>query len=277
MKPALVIDDAQMGAVQRLGLSEYETRSYLALVKMGPAKASELSFFAQVPRTKTYGVVRELERKGLIRVIPGKPELYSAVSPDETLVPLLINLQSKLKDSEETVHQLSLTHEANRFVRRDVPHESSEFWEIEGRPSLFNKMNGLLLDTKRSICYATSAAGLIRLYKVQADILDRAKERGVRVRILAPMSPENMVVAEQLAEIVELRKIDRPFGTSFVSVDSEQLIVVDSRPDDMRVDVGSDAAIWTINKLLVDLYEQLFERVWNYFPQLEARASDETF
>ena len=275
MKPVLVIDDAQMGAVQRLGLSEYQTRAYLALVKMGPAKASELSFFAQVPRTKTYGVVRELERKGLIHVIPGKPELYSAVSPDETLVPLLLNLQSKLKDSEATVHELSLTHEANRYVRRDVPHESSGFWEIEGRPNLFDKMSHVLLDAKRSICYATSAAGLIRAYKAQADILDRARERDVRVRILAPMSPENRVIAEQLAEIVELRTIDRPFGTSFVSVDSEQLIVVDSRPDDLYVDRGLDAAIWTINKLLVDLYEQLFERVWNYLPQLEIRASDE--
>ena len=138
-------------------------------------------------------------------------------------------------------------------------------------------MSHVLLDAKRSICYATSATGLIRAYKAQADILDGARERDVRVRILAPMSPENRVIAEQLAEIVELRTIDRPFATSFVSVDSEQLIVVDSKPDDLYVDRGLDAAIWTINKLLVDLYEQLFERVWNYLPQLEIRASDEVF
>jgi sugar-specific transcriptional regulator TrmB len=46
----------------------------MVLIKMGPIKASELSFFGQVPRTKAYGVIKELERIGPLRTVPGKPE-----------------------------------------------------------------------------------------------------------------------------------------------------------------------------------------------------------
>ena len=69
----LSVDERELSALRHLGLTEYESRIYLILVKSGPIKAGEISFFGQVPRTKTYGAIRELERKGLLRVIPGKP------------------------------------------------------------------------------------------------------------------------------------------------------------------------------------------------------------
>jgi DNA-binding MarR family transcriptional regulator len=54
----------------KLGLTEYEARIYSVLVKLGPKKAGEISFFSKVPRPKTYGALRELQRKGLIEVLP---------------------------------------------------------------------------------------------------------------------------------------------------------------------------------------------------------------
>jgi sugar-specific transcriptional regulator TrmB len=85
----LAVEDKDVVALCRLGLTEYESRIYLALIKLGPRKASELSFFGHVPRTKAYGAIRELERKGLLRVIPGKPELDTPSSPSEFLMPLV--------------------------------------------------------------------------------------------------------------------------------------------------------------------------------------------
>jgi sugar-specific transcriptional regulator TrmB len=63
----LAVEDKEVAALRRLGMTEYEARIYLALIRMGPKKASEVSYFGQVPRTKTYSTIRELERKGLDR------------------------------------------------------------------------------------------------------------------------------------------------------------------------------------------------------------------
>ena len=107
----LAVDEKEAAALQRLGLTEYESRIYLALIKLGPKKASEVSFFGRVPRTKAYGAIRELERKGLVQTIPGKPELYTASSPNEFLMPLITKLQDEVKDSEAVVQGLAVLHE----------------------------------------------------------------------------------------------------------------------------------------------------------------------
>jgi hypothetical protein len=86
----LEVEDAEIRVFQRLGLTEYESRLYLSLIKHGPTKASQLSFFGQVPRVKAYGALRELHRKGFLRIIPGKPELYEASSPNEVLFPFRV-------------------------------------------------------------------------------------------------------------------------------------------------------------------------------------------
>jgi sugar-specific transcriptional regulator TrmB len=265
----VAVEERQVSAIQRLGLTEYESRAYLALIKMGPSKASELSFFAQIPRSKTYGALKELARKGLLRAIPGKPELYSAVSPSEGLMPIINTLHHRLKDSEDIVVELDLVHEASRYVKQDLPKECVEFWETTNRQALVTRLNQAFLEARESIHYATSSQGLIRAYKAHSDTLEEASSKGVKVMILAPMSADNMLVAEQFADIVSMKRLDRSFNMNFVSVDSKRLVVVDSRPDDFSVDKGADLAVWTTNRLLIDLHEQFFERLLPSLPMLE--------
>ena len=155
----MAVEEKEVGAIQRLGLTEYESKIYLVLVRQGPIKASEISFFGQVPRTKTYGALKELERKGLLRIIPGKPEIYAPCSPSEVLMPLVTKLNRDVKDSEGVVQELSVAFESSKFVKRDIPKEATEFWQIDGRQNLFNKLNQILSDASKTIKYCTSARG----------------------------------------------------------------------------------------------------------------------
>jgi len=257
------VDERELSALRHLGLTEYESRIYLVLVRSGPIKAGEISFFGQVPRTKTYGAIRELERKGLLRIIPGKPEIYAASSPSEVLGPLIAKLNKDVKSTEELVSSLALTYESSKYVKHDVPKESGEFWQIEGRKSITNKINQILSDASRSVSYSTTATGLIRVYKAHSEVLENARKRGAEVRVLSSITPENSGVARELAEVVQVKRLDKGFHSNFVSVDAQQLVVIDSRPEDLRTDRGTDRAIWTTNKMLIELHEQFFERVWS--------------
>jgi len=125
----LAVEDKEVAALRRLGLTEYEARIYLALIRMGPKKASEVSYFGQVPRTKTYGSIRELERKGLLRIIPGKPELYAATSPTELLLPVVTKLNREVKESEGIVQSLSVLFESSKYTKQyAIPEDVKEFW-----------------------------------------------------------------------------------------------------------------------------------------------------
>jgi len=259
----LAVEEKEVAVLRRLGLTEYEARIYLALIRMGPKKASEVSFFGQVPRTKAYGAIRELARKGLVQIIPGKPEVYTPSSPSEFLMPLVTKLEGEVKDSESLVQELAVLYESSKYVKREIPRATSGFWEIEGRQDVFSKLNQVMAGAAKSINYYTSASGLIRAYKAHSEILEKARKQGAVVRVLSPISSENAGVARELSELVELKRLDNPLRASFVAVDTRELVVIESNPDDFRTDRGSDAAIWTTNKLLVELHEQLFERVWN--------------
>lgn len=249
-----------------MGLTEYESRIYLVLVKMGPIKASELSFFGQIPRTKTYGAIKELQRKGLLHIIPGKPEAYAPSSPSEVLMPLVTRLSRDLSEADGVVQNLVLAYESSRFVKRQGPKEAEEFWELEGRPSIINKLNQIFSDASKTINYCTTAAGLIRTYKAHCEILEKINKQGTGVRILSPINSENTGVAKEISEVLDFKILDKPFGENFVTIDTRQLVVVETKPEDMRTDQGVDKAIWTTNRLLVDLHDQLFDRIWNSLP-----------
>jgi len=254
-------EESEITALRRLGLTEYESRLYLALLRKGPIKASQLSFFGQVPRTKTYYAIKELQRKGLVTITPGKPELYAPCSPLETLMPIVTRLDRDVKDSEQIVQSLAMTYESNKYVRRNVPKQSDQFWQMDGRQRIYTKLNQLIKDAKRSISYSTTALGLIRAYKVHANALERAAKNGATVRLLAPVTEENSSLVTEFSEIADFKGTPEPLA-SFVCVDSKELVVLDSRPDDVRTDQGSDVAVWTTNKLLIELFEKLFDEVW---------------
>ena len=79
-------------------------------------------------------------------------------------------------------------------------------------------------------------------------------------------------MAEEMSEVVDFKLIDKPFGENFTTVDGRELVVVESHPEDLRTDRGEDKCIWTTNRLLVELHEQLFDRVWNGLPQSKLHA-----
>jgi len=273
----LAVEEKEVAALRRLGLTDYEARLYLALIKMGPKKASEVSFFGQVPRTKTYGAIRELEHKGLLRIIPGKPELYAPSSPGEQLLPLVAKLNREVKDSEDVVQALAVLYESSRYTKRYVmPRDVSEFWQIDGRKDILHKQNEILGGASKSINYSTGVWGLIRAYKAHSEVFEEARKRGAAVRVISSISSENAAVAQEFSEIVELRRIEKPLKASSVSVDGRELVVTESKPEDLRTDRGFDLAIWTTNKLVVELHDQLFDRVWNTLPTLRETSRGET-
>lgn len=266
----MAAEESELTALRRLGLTEYESRLYLALLRNGPIKASQLSFFGQVPRTKTYGAIKELQRKGLVSITPGKPEIYAPGSPLEVLMPIVTRLDRDVKDSEHVVQSLAMTYESSKYVKRDTPTQSDQFWKVDGRQSIYNKLNQLMKDASKSICYSTSSAGLIRAYRVHADALEHAAKRGAKVRLLSPVTTENSALVNEFSEIVDFKATQEPLA-SFVCVDSKELVVLDCMPDDVRTDQGSDVAVWTTNRLLVDLSERLFDEVWRLKPGKQNR------
>jgi HTH-type transcriptional regulator, sugar sensing transcriptional regulator len=68
-----------------LGFSEYEARSYLALLSSGQAlSAYEIAKSAGLPTSKIYGVLAHLEKRELVSIVDGNgKKKYAAMDPGE--------------------------------------------------------------------------------------------------------------------------------------------------------------------------------------------------
>jgi sugar-specific transcriptional regulator TrmB len=67
--------------LKRVGLTEYEAKAYLALLKTHLCTATQVSLRSSVPRTKIYAVLESLKEKGWVRIYSGVPLLFKAVDP----------------------------------------------------------------------------------------------------------------------------------------------------------------------------------------------------
>src|SRR3989449_5970355 len=126
----LAADEFSVQSLMKLGLTEYEARIYVVLVKMGPRNASEISFLGKVPRPKTYGAIRGLESKGLLRIVTGKPERYMAVSPNDVLIPLVDKVSRETSECVQVVENLSVAFESSKYVYTEKPYERYDLWSV---------------------------------------------------------------------------------------------------------------------------------------------------
>jgi len=261
---APTIDKEEIRVLQLLGLTLYEAKAYLGLVRNGPLGGTELAFHSHVPRTKLYGTLRLLERKGLVRLTPSIPETFAAASPLTVLNAKAREIADQAASVLEVVQKLAEEHaiKANGTHGLELPTEANELWHIDGRRHIYESVGKMLRRAVKSISYYATPAGLVRAYKAHADYLEKVGKRGVAVRVLAQTSKDIHLVTEELAAVVKIRRTTKPLAANFVCIDGQELVVIQNSPNDFDVDRGADRAAWTTNKLLVGLYENLFERVW---------------
>src|SRR2546428_118072 len=167
--------------------------------------ASEISFLGKVTRPKTYGAIRGLESKGLLRIVPGKPERYMAVSPNDVLIPLVEKLNRETSECVAVVENLTMAFESSKYVYTEKPFERSDLWSVKGREKVYKRVQDLIGEAKVNVFFATTANGLVRIYKAHSEVLEKASERGAKVRIIAPVNQTNSSVARELNEVIEVR------------------------------------------------------------------------
>ncbi len=73
--------DSVLEKLKKVGLTEYEAKTYLALLNTHLSTATKAAEKSQVPRTKIYSVLESLRDKGWVKVYSGVPLLFRAVEP----------------------------------------------------------------------------------------------------------------------------------------------------------------------------------------------------
>ncbi len=86
-----------------MGLNDYQASALANLLYLGETKASILSRASGVPRVRIYGVLEELAKRGLIRIKPGRPAMYSPMPPRDVVSTLIAEARDEMRRRLETL------------------------------------------------------------------------------------------------------------------------------------------------------------------------------
>lgn len=84
----------------RLGLTQYEARAYVALIRRDGSTPAEIARVAGVPRPRIYDVVASLVAKGLACERPGRTTKFVATPPEEAIAKLMSLHRERLQALE---------------------------------------------------------------------------------------------------------------------------------------------------------------------------------
>jgi sugar-specific transcriptional regulator TrmB len=154
--------------LKKLGLTEYESKVYISLAKLGPSKVKDIVMNSNVPRNKVYEALNSLEQKNKVMSIPLSPKEYK-ISEPTFLKDDLEDMQSSMKE----------------FLEQLAKPKSSElkelFWVIKGQKSIQEKISVQVENTKKEILGSNHLSKI--LYKNIRE-LKQAVNRGVKVKFI---------------------------------------------------------------------------------------------
>ena len=262
----MIVKEELLSQLRRhFDLNLYEVKLWAALLSRGVSTAGELSDIADVPRSRSYDVLESLEKKGFVVMKLGKPIKYIAIPPTEVVDRVRKNMhtdaQEKIKRLEsvkgsDLLQELETLH--NNGISLVDPSDISSC--LRGRNNLYNHLDLLIKDSQKSINIMTTEKGFLRKVEGLCASLEKAKKRGVKIRIAAPLTKENKTAADSLKGLAEV-KHNTKISSRFVSVDGKDLVFM--MLDDKDVHPSYDIGIWVKTPYFATAMDNMFDQMWN--------------
>ena len=264
----IVKDDLLSKSRRYFDLNLYEVKLWTALLSRGVSTAGELSDMADVPRSRSYDVLETLEKKGFVVMKIGKPIKYIAIPPSEVVDRVKKNMHN---DAQDKIKRLDSVKESPLLEELELLHKNgislidpSELSGcLRGRNNIYNHLDLLIKDAKKTVNIVTTEQGLLRKMEGLMPTFEKVKKRGVKIKIAAPITNENKKTVDLLRNVAEVRHNDK-VNTRFVTVDGKDIVFM--MLNDNEVHPSYDLGIWVKTPYFASAMDQMFEQVWKVGP-----------
>lgn len=237
-------------ALKQFDLNEYEAKTFVVLLRMDNAPASEISDAADVPKSRVYDVLSALEKKGLVTKQPSSPKKYSANHARRSLEHLLYRVEKSYE--ERLSHLRNQKDQLTDLLPDRAVHEqnSSKISTVEGTYAVACKLIEGMQDCEESMRIAGDSP-FVRL-KSRSAFDNQIGDTPVDIRATGLFDDD---------EVTEMRRHDaliresEEIIQSFFVFDEEVLLQVH--------DSGSSlVGLWTDEKSMIRTYLDRFETLW---------------
>tara|TARA_Y100000310_G_C20393345_1_gene673877 strand:- start:179 stop:790 length:612 start_codon:yes stop_codon:yes gene_type:complete len=194
----------------------------------------------------------------------GKPIKYIAVKPEEILKRRKDKLERAAKESITQLESVSSTpsyKEIELLYKQGIdkvePADLSGI--LKGRKNVYDHLKSMFTNADSTVSIMTTEKGILRKLDVLKNVVKKAKARGVKIRIVAPVK-ELSFLPKDVKDSVDVRIADDLTKARFILVDGKELLFMLS--DDQEVHEAYDMGIWVKTPFFTEALDQMFELNW---------------
>jgi sugar-specific transcriptional regulator TrmB len=253
-------------SLKKLGLTEYEARTYIALNRIKAGTVYDINVTSDIPRSAIYGSLSKLEEKGLIEVEHGKPMRYRSIIPAKAI--------NKLRSSINDESEKAITYLEEAYTQSECPEPTEAMWTIRGIMNLYNKSSDMIGSADKTILFITTDPlfdNLAQHYPVFNNIFQLVQRRlseGVRVRLVCLSKAAADYILSKLPA-VEVRMMDLSRPSASIPLMSSVLMTDDSEVllsiigDGVTGDHKDITTIHTREENIISVFRHFMEVEWD--------------
>ncbi len=193
-----------------LGFSEYEAKTYLALLQQSPLTGYAVARVSGVPRSKIYEVLGNLVERGDVLVSHGEPVQYSPKPVRELIESRRLKADQQLTAAEKALEQFSFQKTSTELI-----------WDIRGWDEILFRLREVIGRAERQILLQVWAEDAVHI----RDALRQAAERGVEITVVAYGQPD-LPFAEIYLHEPGAEEITAEYGGRWIilSIDGREIV-----------------------------------------------------
>ncbi len=217
--------------LKKAGLNQYESKAYLSLLlKEKPLSASEVGEEADIPRPRTYDVLRDLEKKGMVTQQPSRPIKYSALPVKESIDNLK---RIEIKEHEERIEEIekvkqTLQEEVEQITPRKE-RSNNLLWLLNDHLKIESKIKSLMENAQEEVVIATDPNDMKDNLVKYSEALKQAKDRGVKIKLFT--HKDHGIPSEH--EFMEVK--EKEHGHRFMAIDDHSILFLTPREEEGEV------------------------------------------
>jgi sugar-specific transcriptional regulator TrmB len=216
------------------GFSEYESRSYIGLLKKYPATAYEIAKSSGIPTSKIYEVLTRLKEKGVVLEAENEGhKKYVPLSPDDFI--------ARVKGKIDTT--LSMLNEELSGIATET--EISYIWNIDSYDRLIERARFIISSAKSNLLVSAWEKELAAV----SDALKKQEKKKIKIAVVLFGEPSTQV-GQLFLHPIEDTIYNEKGGRGFTLVaDSNEVLIGTIYPND------SVSGAWSRNRGFVTIAE----------------------
>ena len=254
----------------QFGLKKEAGEVYLHLLQTGRRTAVEVAESLHLTSHGANKVLLELSKQGLAKRISTNPETFVAAYPSSLLNPAISKEAAKLQSLSEARDTLLELWDVERTKAQGLPVEwcpiEEGFIVLYDKDDIIDRRLETFHATEKRLWIISTEFWLLRWDKVLYDYFvgDEDKCRIEDLRILLPITPNNIDVVKQLSTCFKIRHSPMMSNFAVVISDCKEAMYTGVTKDlDELERVELTPSLWSNNSGFIEIQSSLFQSLWD--------------